>query len=370
MPSLRLQRNIAFVLALFAFFCAALTRTYGQAALLMEEPYGFFGALNPTGHTAIYFQRICADTPTHLRPCAPGEFGSVIARYQGIAGYDWIAIPLVPYLYSVENTADVPERVNKELVNRLRDHYHEQHLMSLTGVERGGLLNGGWSELIGVAYERRIFAFRFNTTPQQDYATMARLNSGPNESHFQLLYNNCADFARVQLGKYFPGKFHRSFFPDAGVTTPKQVAHKLVKYGRKHPEVELTIFEIPQVPGYRRQSKRNKNIAESLVTTVYAIPIAVVNPYIAGALVVDYLVRGRYHIMPNHTQVLEPENLAMLTVTSPQIEGPVFRPPLSARIDARTFTAPGVSVHPALSAPSLAPAEINSSATGLENNEY
>src|SRR4051812_13144800 len=74
-------------------------RGRAQAALLMEEPYGFFGALNPTGHTAVYFSRICTESPVKLRRCEPGETGSVIARYQGMAGYDWVAMPLIPYLY-------------------------------------------------------------------------------------------------------------------------------------------------------------------------------------------------------------------------------------------------------------------------------
>ena len=92
---------------------------WAQAALLMEEPYGFFGTLNPTGHTAIYFSRICAVTPVKLRRCAPGETGVVIARYQGIAGYDWVAMPLIPYLYSVEDVSEAPERGNRETVLRL-----------------------------------------------------------------------------------------------------------------------------------------------------------------------------------------------------------------------------------------------------------
>ena len=63
--------------------------SHAQAALFMEEPYGFFGTLNPTGHIAIYFGRICAETPVELRRCQPGELGSIIARYQGIRDYDW-----------------------------------------------------------------------------------------------------------------------------------------------------------------------------------------------------------------------------------------------------------------------------------------
>jgi hypothetical protein len=62
---------------LFCFFAAA---NYGHAsvALLMEEPYGTFGAMNPTGHAAVYLSHICADSPTVLRPCHDGEFGFLL----------------------------------------------------------------------------------------------------------------------------------------------------------------------------------------------------------------------------------------------------------------------------------------------------
>jgi len=93
------------------------------------------------------------------------------------------------------------------------------------------------------------------------------------------------------------------------VSTPKQLAHKLARYARKHPEINLTVFEIPQIPGSRRLSHSNKDVDESLATTLYAIPIALANPYLAGALFVDYLVRGRYRIVPKHPMVLTPEEL-------------------------------------------------------------
>lgn len=312
MRLVRLLRITAFLLTVLAATCGAHARA--QAALLMEEPYGFFGALTPTGHNAVYFQRICAETPVELRRCAPGEMGAVIARYQGIDGYDWVAIPLVPYLYAVENPADVPQRVNREIVGRLRNHYHEVHLESLgQNVQPGSFVHGGWTQLIGVSYERRIYAFRFNTTEEQDDALIARLNASPNHSEFDLIFENCADFARVIMNSYFPRTFRRSLFPDAGVTSPKQIAYKLVKYGRKHPETELAIFEIPQVPGYRRMSHANKSIDESFVTTLYAIPIAIANPYLAGGLFVDYLARGRFHIIPREHEILGPERLTPLT---------------------------------------------------------
>lgn len=336
MPSMRAPRTIAFVLVAFLLYSA--TRSHGQAALLMEEPYGFFGTVNPTGHTAIYFAHVCAETPTKLRRCEPGELGAVISRYSDVGGYDWVAIPLIPYLYSVEDISQVPDHVDKRTVNRLRNKYHETHLLSLgTDVPQGGFFNGGWSELIGVAYERRMYAFRFDTTQEQDDAFIALMNDRKNKSHFQLLFNNCSDFSRAVLNQYFPRTFRRSFFPDAGMTTPKQITYKLERYAKKHPEVQLSVFEIPQVPGYRRLSRANKSISESLITTGYAVPIAVLNPYLAGGLFVDYVVRGRYHLIPKEPQKLTPETLIALTYSGPQ----PTQIPMSASVQLRGRTAVG-----------------------------
>lgn len=316
-----IRQTLFSTFALIALVSLSCSWGHAQAALLLEEPYGFFGAVNPTGHTAIYFERICADSPVHLRRCESGELGTVIARYEGIDGYDWIAIPLIPYLYAVENAADVPTHVDRDTVLRLRNHYREAHLQDLgPHLQPGNLVTGGWTQLIGSAYERRIYAFRFLTTAAQDDALIAKLNAGPNQSRFDLLFSNCADFARVVLNNYFPHTFRRSIFPDAGMTTPKQITYRLTRYARKHPDTQLTVFEIPQVPGYRRQSSKNKNIDESFVTTIYAVPIALLNPYLAGGLFVDYLVRGRYHLIPKHPEVLGPDDLSQLTAQTAPVE--------------------------------------------------
>jgi len=341
---MRVPRTIT--LALITLVLAALTAplSHAQAALMLEEPYGVFGTLNPTGHTAVYFENVCAETPLRLRRCAPGEPGAVIARYSGIGTYDWIAIPLVPYLYAVADPAEVPDRADRATVDRLRDKYHEQHLLSLgSDIPRGGFLHGGWTELVGVAYERRTYAFRFNTTPEQDDAFIARMNAGDNRTAFDLLFDNCSDFAREMLNQYFPGTFKRSIFPDAGMTTPKQVTFKLVRYARRHPGVDLEVFEIPQIPGYRHSSHANKSISESLVTTGYAVPLVMVNPYLAGGIFVDYLVRGRYHLIPKSRTLLGPDNLAALTSPAPPEQNPVSASLQAARAAADTPSVPASS---------------------------
>src|ERR1051326_4390354 len=81
---------------------------WAQAALLLGEPYSYDGEFAGTGHAAVYLARVCADSPTHLRRCGPGEQGVVISRYHGVAGRDWMAVPLIPYLYAVQRSNDVP----------------------------------------------------------------------------------------------------------------------------------------------------------------------------------------------------------------------------------------------------------------------
>ena len=317
MRDLRITRKVSsalMVLALWAF-CPALGHAHG--VLLLEEPYGFFGALFPVGHSAIYLEQVCAETPVVLRRCNAGELGAVITRNSGIGGYDWVAIPLVPYLYSVENPSEIPAHADRKVVWRIRNRYHESHLLSLgKNLIAGNFARGGWAFLVGQSYERRIYAFSFETTPEQDQALIERMNAGKNRSHFNYLFNNCSDFDRYVLNMYFPRTFRRSLLTDAAITTPKAVSHRLVEYARKHPEMQLTVFEIPQIPGYRRPSHTNKGVAEGLLTTGYTIPIAMANPYIAGGIIVDYLARGRFHSIPRHPQIIVPGGLMALTADS------------------------------------------------------
>jgi len=317
MRALRGTSATVAALMFLSFLALGSARGHARAVLLLEEPYGVFGRVFPIGHSAVYLDDVCAETPLKLRRCRAGELGAVITRNSGIGGYDWVAIPLVPYLYSVENPSEVPVHADHKAVWSIRNRYHESHLLSLgKNVIAGNFVRGGWALLVGVSYERRIYAFSFETTHEQDEELIERMNAGKNRSHFNYFYNNCSDFDRYVLNMYFPHNFRRSLFTDAAITTPKAISNKLVLYARKHPEMELTVFEIPQVPGYRRKSHPNKGVAESLLTNGYAIPIALANPYVAGGIIVEYLVRGRFHPIPRNPQIIVPGDLMSLTADS------------------------------------------------------
>jgi hypothetical protein len=323
---------------------------FSQATLLLEQPYGMYGTLNPTGHAAIYLERVCADSPVHLRMCGPGENGVVISRYKGIAGYDWIAIPIIPYLYGFDDPSRVPKRIDQQTVENIRNNYREAHLGDLgPSLKPGDFFNAGWTELVGNAYDRRIYGFRFATTREKDEQLVALLNARPNRSHFNVLSNNCADFDRLVLNNYFPDQFHRTIFPDAGITTPKRVSYALVKYGGRHPEIQLTVVEIAQIPGYRRPSHAIHGVAETLLVNGYVLPIVVLNPYIAGGLFADYLVRGSYRVVPKHPVQVTPANLEALL-------GPLPKPSTltQAHSTADNPVVPSTSSTPAMNAPASA----------------
>jgi hypothetical protein len=294
--------GVAFWAAL-SFLAMGGIRCEASVALLMEEPFGEFGAFNPTGHAAVYLSHICAESPTELRMCRSGEFGVVISRYHKIHGYDWIAMPLIPYLYSVDDVSAAPMEVDKAKVAELRDAYRREHLEALAPDDKKGNAPGGeWTQLVGASFDRTIHGFQVQSTEEEDERFIALFNDRRNVGHFNLLFHNCADFSRVVLDTYLPHAIHRNFVADVGLMTPKQVARSLVKYGKEHPEVGMTAFVIPQVPGSIARSHPVDGVAESLVKKKrYLIPLAVLAPELTGTVVVAYLAEGRMKLPKNAT---------------------------------------------------------------------
>jgi hypothetical protein len=113
----------------------------------------------------------------------------VISRYYKIGGFDWIAIPLVPYLYAVERREDIPATVDAELEMHLRDAYRRHHLLQITSDASGvdAIPRGNWVQLFGASYDRTIYGFRLETAYADDERLIAQFNDRKNVSHFNLL---------------------------------------------------------------------------------------------------------------------------------------------------------------------------------------
>jgi hypothetical protein len=308
------------VVALTIVVVGGAPRAHASATLLLEEPYGHMRIFTGTGHAAIYFSSICAQSPVVLRACAPGEPGIVLSRYDGVGAYDWLAMPLIPYLYAVERAEDVPLFADTKMVAYLRDHYRRNYLENIIPDGLNGETPGGnWYQLIGTSYDRTVYGFEFETTPEQDAALIQKLNSSPNRSHFHLASNNCADFAKEIINFYYPKTLHRSVIADVGITTPKQIAKMLVKFEARHPELETSRMVIAQVPGSMPRSSAPRGVVESFLKSGhYIVPSAIVSPIFAGCVFAVYFASGG-------AAVFRPDRNAMVLSPGGELETPISK---------------------------------------------
>ncbi len=310
------------ITVLFALLCSAFSQA--SVTLLLEEPYGHLGFFTATGHAAVYLPRVCAESPLKLRRCEPGETGIVLSRYDGVAGYDWVAIPLIPYLYAVDRPEDVPLFSDAKMTFLLRDRYRRKYLEDIApDTESGGAPGGNWYELIGSSYDRTIYGFDIETTAEQDDALIRKLNSSPNESHFHTVSRNCADFAKDVLNFYYPKALHRSVVADVGITTPKQMAKLLTRFSARHPDLQFSRLVISQVPGSMPRSTAVHGVVESFFKAKkYIVPSAVISPIFAGCVAAVYVGTGAGHF--------EPGRGAMVFVVGSDPEAPLDREDLRA----------------------------------------
>jgi len=289
-----------FFLLTFACLASALS-AHASLGVLVGEPYGSFGTMLPVGHTALYFDKICANSPTDLRPCIPGEQGVVVARYHRIANLDWLATPIVPFLYGVDDPSVAPAYVTPETATELREHYRQTHLESIVPGRLDAAGNdlparkGEWTETIGAAFDRRLLLYEFDTTPEQDAALLAWLRARPDRRRYSLRRANCADFTAEAVNLLYPGTIRRNRLADFGMMTPKQNARSLEAFGLAHPELHLRVYEIPQLPGTLRRSRPLRGAAETFVKTKrYLTFFLVTQPELALADWIIYENKGRW----------------------------------------------------------------------------
>ena len=270
--------------------CAGAATARADVAALVEEPFGHY---DQSGHVAVYLDRVCAETPTRLRRCRAGERGVVLARYHHISDTDWLAVPLIPYLYAVDSVADVPATMDAPLEARLREAWRSEHLDEIA--PRGA--HRDWVQLIGGSYDRKMIGFELKTSEEQDDAFIAAFNARPNDNHYNLLLHNCADFVGVILNFYFPGAVRWNRVTEFGIATPRQVARSVERYGKLHPELDEFTVIIPQVPGTLARSHRVESVAEAMVRTKkYVIPMTIACPPLTAVMAVLWLSDGRYEL--------------------------------------------------------------------------
>ena len=250
----------------------------------------------PVGHTAIYLDRVCADGPLKLRMCEAGEpQGVAIARYHRIGDLDWVASPIMQFLYATDRPQEIPAYVAAESVWEMRQRYRRRYMLAIVpdGTEKDKATDEWW-ESAGIAYNRKVWGYQIATSREQEEQFVAMMNAEPNK-HRYLKRTNCANFAADVVNVYFPGTVHHDKIADFGLMTPKEVARCIEAYAKDHPFSDYRVLEIPQIPGSLRRSRPVRGGAEAgLKTKRYLFTLAVIQPEVPIGLAVLYLWHGRW----------------------------------------------------------------------------
>jgi hypothetical protein len=316
-------------LILWGLFLSCVT-AYARIGLLVQEPFGIFGKMMPQGHAAIYLDNLCAASPTRLRPCRPGESGVVLSRYHDLKSQkiDWLAFPAYTFFYGVTSLDQVPTYVTPQFEAELRESYRQAALLDILpdSIDKHGNRHrpryGDWEEGIGAAFDRNLFLYSIDTTPEQDAEILTYINADPNRRRYTLARANCADFAAGLLNIVVHGLNHRNVPADFDMTTPKTLARLIDAYGRAHPSVDLRVYEIPQIPGSLPRSRPLRGAAQSLLTNrLYLVTLLAIQPEIILADWIIYEKRGKWTPGLDAT-VLRPDEWSESLVAGTELGGP------------------------------------------------
>jgi hypothetical protein len=281
--------------------CLLSSRAYGDVGVILNETLNESVArVTGSGHTAVYFSRICPDSPIKLRLCRPGENGSVMSNYINLGEderYEWNIAPFNLYVYGVNDPVDRPMFGTEKIKAVLEERYREQALAPYCTVKN--CLKGDkaeWREMVGANMIRSMYIFVVETTVQQDEDLIAKFNALPNENHFNGMTRNCADFTKNVIDTYFPHSAHRDVINDFGMTSPKAVARTFSHYAQEHPESNFRVLHFSQLPGTIKRSTEPRSGTEQLFRSKkLLIPMVIFADHELPVVAAAYLITGRFN---------------------------------------------------------------------------
>ncbi len=290
--------------SLFSFLLAlvlACPRAYGDVGVVLNESLDTSVArITGSGHSAVYFSRICPVSPVKLRLCRAGEQGSVMSNYTTLGEdqpFEWNVVPLNVYLYGVENASYRPMIGSQPIKHVLEERYRERYLGDLCASESCKTSNKAeWREMVGATLERSMYMFVVQTTVEQDLHLIEQFNSLPNENHFNGMTRNCADFTRRVINAYFPGATGPDYINDFGMTSPKAIARSFTRYAKRHPEAHFRVLHFAQVPGTIKRSTVARAGTEQLFRSKkLLVPMLVFADHVLPFVAASYLLTGRFN---------------------------------------------------------------------------
>src|SRR6201984_281965 len=281
--------------------CLFSSRAHADVGVILNETLNESVArVTGSGHTAVYFSRICPDSPVRLRLCRPGENGSVMSNYINLGEderYEWNIAPFNLYVYGVENPENRPVFGTEKIKTLLEEQYRQQALAGYCTVKdclTSDKAEG--REMVGSDMIRSMDIFGVETTAQQDQELIAKFNAMPNENHFNGFTRNCADFTKGVIDTYFPHSAHRDVINDFGMTSPKAVARTFSHYAQNHPESNFRVLHFSQVPGTIKRSTEPHSGTEQLYhSKKLLLPMVIFADQELPVAAAAYLITGRFN---------------------------------------------------------------------------
>jgi hypothetical protein len=287
-----------------AFVWLAAAPAYGDVGVLLNESLDTSVArITGSGHSAVYFSRICAESPIKLRLCRPDEQGSVMSNYTTLGEdlpFEWNIVPLSIYLYGVEDLQNRPLFGSQKIKHALEERYRTNFLSGYCDSATCRMSNKAeWREMVGATLERSIYIFVVETSVEQDRALIDEFNSLPNQNHFNGVTQNCATFSRRVINEYYPHATRADYLNDFGLITPKAIARSFTHYGERHPEAHLHVLHFAQLPGTIKRSTECRSGTEQLYhSKKLLVPMLLFAPHELPFMAASYLLTGRFN--PEH----------------------------------------------------------------------
>jgi len=274
-----LRRIAPFLGALLAVLLGSSRARADVGVVLNESLDTSVARITGSGHSAVYFSRICPDSPVKLRLCAPGESGSVMSNYTTLGEdqpFEWNIVPLSVFVYGVQNPVDRPLFSSAKIKGLLEERYREAMLRNYcAGHSCQTSKTAEWREMVSASSERTVYILIVSTTVEQDRELIATFNASANVNHFNGFARNCADFTKHVINTYFPQAAHRDIVNDFGITSPKAIAHSFASYARRHPGDDYRVLHFAQLPGTIKRSTGVRSASEQLFRSKkLAAPVA------------------------------------------------------------------------------------------------
>lgn len=326
----------------FIFLCIfIIAPARADITFMLHEAIGFAAEWNSAGHAAIYLSKVCSDENNHLRLCEFGEQGVVLSSFNRLGGnedYEWIAVPLTPYLFAVEGEQQIPLYANGKIRAMLRENYRRNHLSGIIPTPSDDSTPPGyWQSMIGAAYNRDIYGFTIKTTQEQDAELIRLLTRAPNKSNFGLLFNNCTDFAARLINQYYPNAARKNLMNDFGTTTPKAIARSFTNFAKKHPDLQFRITKFSQVAGPIKRSFPARHLTEEAISSKKYLAMLLLKPHLFAGFAGIYLATGRFDVDKEWRKFVATEELAPTDFSQHSTFGFNFVPPIQTQTTWREY---------------------------------